>query len=235
MKFVWATGSHPGRVRDNNEDVVFPKTDGRSEESLLVALADGMGGHVAGEVASRIAIEEATQTTGNPERRVKTSNEAIIDAVLEKPSLSGMGTTLTLAQLDPIGRVTLGHVGDSRAYLLRHNEMVQLTEDHTWVQAEVNAGRMTADEARTHPKSGLITRALGLGRDVEVDVKRSRVISGDRLLLCSDGLTDMLTDDEIAKLLGEGTPSEAAWALIEAANQAGGQDNVSVVVVVVEP
>ena len=95
--------------------------------------------------------------------------------------------------------------------------------------------RMTAEEARTHPKSGLITRALGLGRDVEVDVKRSRVISGDRLLLCSDGLTDMLTDDEIAKLLAEGTPSEAAWALIEAANKAGGQDNVSVVVVVVDP
>ena len=235
MKFVWATGSHPGRVRDNNEDVVFPESDGRSDESVLVALADGMGGHVGGEVASRIAIEEATATTGNPERRVKTSNEAIIDAVLEKPSLAGMGTTLTLAQLDPIGRVTLGHVGDSRAYLLRHDEMVQLTEDHTWVQAEVNAGRMTAEDARTHPKNALITRALGLGRDIEVDVKRSRVIAGDRLLLCSDGLTDMLTDDEIAKLLAEGTPSEAAWALIEAANQAGGQDNVSVVVVVVEP
>ena len=95
------------------------KTDGRSSEPLLIALADGMGGHVAGEVASRIAIEEATETTGNPERRVKTSNEAIIDAVLEKPSLAGMGTTLTLAQLEPIGRVTVGHVGDSRAYLLR--------------------------------------------------------------------------------------------------------------------
>ena len=235
MKFVWATGSHPGRVRDNNEDVVFPESDGRSSEPLLIALADGMGGHVAGEVASRIAIEEATETTGNPERRVKTSNEAIIDAVLEKPSLAGMGTTLTLAQLEPIGRVTVGHVGDSRAYLLGADEFTQLTEDHTYVQEEVNAGRLTPAEARGHSKGGLITRALGLGRDVEVDIKRSRLIAGDRILLCSDGLTDMLTDDEIAAILAEGTPSEAAWALIEAANQAGGLDNVSVVVVVVEP
>lgn len=235
MKFVWASGSHPGRVRDNNEDRVYPESDGRTSEPLLVAVADGMGGHAAGEVASRIAIEEAAETTGNPERRVKTGNEAIIDAVLERPSLAGMGTTLTLAQLDPIGRVTIGHVGDSRAYLLRDGELRQLTVDHSFVQEEVEAGRMTEAEARSHPKRGLITRALGLGRDVEVDVKRSRLLVDDRLLICSDGLNSMIEDEHIAEILAKGSPSEAAWALIEAANQAGGQDNVSVVVVHVEP
>ena len=235
MKFMYATASHKGRVRDGNEDSVYPEADGRTEESLLVALADGMGGHVGGEVASRIAIEESTETSGNPERRVKTGNEAIIDAVLEKPSLAGMGTTLTLAQLDPIGRITFGHVGDSRAYLLRDGEMRQVTVDHSFVQEEVDAGRMTAEEARHHPKRGLITRALGLGRDVDVDIKRMRLLVNDRVLLCSDGLTDMLEDDEIAPILAEGSPAETAWDLIEAANQAGGRDNISVVVVVVEP
>ena len=235
MKFVWATASHQGRIRDSNEDSVYPETDGRSDDSLLVAVADGMGGHTAGEVASRIAIEEATETTGNPERRVKTGNEAIIDAVLEKPSLAGMGTTLTLAQLDPIGRVTLGHVGDSRAYMLRDGDLTQLTIDHTWVQEEIDAGRMNKDDAREHPKRGLIVRALGLGRDVDVDVKRLRLLADDRLLLCSDGLNGMIEDDEIASVLFEGSPSEAAWALVEAANQAGGHDNITVVVVLVEP
>ena len=235
MKFVYATASHQGRIRDNNEDAVYPEADGRTDEPLLVALADGMGGHVGGEIASRIAIEEATETTGNPERRVKTSNEAIIDAVLEKPSLAGMGTTLTLAQLDPIGRVTFGHVGDSRAYLLRDDAMEQVTTDHSWVQEEVDAGRMTPTEARTHPKHTLITRALGLGRDVAVDVKRMRLLAGDRILLCSDGLTDMLEDGEIAPILATGSPAETAWDLVEAANQAGGQDNISVVVILVEP
>ena len=235
MKFLWATASHPGRIRDNNEDRVFPESDGKTDDSLIIAVADGMGGHAAGEVASQIAIEEATETTGNPERRVKTSNEAIIDAVLEKPSLAGMGTTLTLAQVDPIGRVTLGHVGDSRAYLLRSDELSQLTTDHSFVQEEIEAGRMDEEEARDHPKRGLITRALGLGRDIDVDVKRIRLLPDDRLLLCSDGLNSMINDDAIARILSEGSPSEAAWALIEAANQAGGHDNVSVVVVVTEP
>lgn len=235
MKFVWATASHPGRVRDNNEDAVFPESDGKTDEPLLVALADGMGGHVGGEIASRIAIEEATETTGNPERRVKTSNEAVIDAVLEQPSLAGMGTTLTLAQLDPIGRITFGHVGDSRAYLLRDGEMSQVTTDHSFVQEEVEAGRISPDDARSHPKRGLITRALGLGRDVDVDIKRMRLLPGDRVLLCSDGLTDMLEDEEIAPILETGSPAETVWDLVEAANAAGGHDNVSVVIVLVEP
>ncbi len=234
MRFVWASGSHPGRVRDNNEDRVFPESDGRTDDSLVVAVADGMGGHAAGEVASRIAIEEATETTGNPERRVKTGNEAIIDAVLERPSLAGMGTTLTLAQLDPVGRVTIGHVGDSRAYLLRDDHLTQLTVDHSFVQEEIDAGRLTPGEARHHPNRTLITRALGMGRDVDVDVKRSRLLVDDRLLLCSDGLNNMVGDEMIRSILADGSPAEAAWALIEAANQAGGQDNVSVVVVAVE-
>lgn len=233
------SGDQIAGARDYQEDAFLTTylddESGDSKSSALIVVADGMGGHAAGEVASRIAIEEAAETTGNPERRVKTGNEAIIDAVLERPSLAGMGTTLTLAQLDPIGRVTIGHVGDSRAYLLRDGELSQLTVDHSFVQEEVEAGRMTEAEARSHPKRGLITRALGLGRDVEVDVKRSRLLVDDRLLICSDGLNSMIEDEHIAEILAKGSPSEAAWALIEAANQAGGQDNVSVVVVHVEP
>ena len=235
MKFVWATASHQGRIRDNNEDRVYPESDGKTGDTVIVAVADGMGGHAAGEVASKIAIEEATKTKGTPERRVKTSNEAIIDAVLEKPSLAGMGTTLTLAQLDPIGRATIGHVGDSRAYLWRDGVLTQLTVDHSFVQEEIAAGRMEPEEARDHPKRGLITRALGMERDIPVDVKRIRLLANDRLLLCSDGLNSMINDDAIGRILGEGSPSEAAWELIEAANKAGGHDNVSVVVVVTEP
>ena len=235
MNFVWATASHQGRIRANNEDSFYPETDGRGDQPLLIAVADGMGGHTAGEVASRIAIEEATETTGNPERRVKTANEAILDAVLEKPSLASMGTTLTLAQLDPIGRGTIGHVGDSRAYLLRNGKLTQLTIDHSFVQEEIDAGRMTPEAARNHPNRGLITRVLGLARDVEVDIKRLRLLADDRLLLCSDGLTGMIEHDEIATHLGQGSPSEVAWGLIEAANQAGGHDNITVVVVLIEP
>lgn len=235
MNFVWATASHQGRIRANNEDSFYPETDGRGDQPLLIAVADGMGGHTAGEVASRIAIEEATETTGNPERRVKTANDAIIDAVMEKPSLASMGTTLTLAQLDPIGRVTIGHVGDSRAYLLRNGKLTQLTIDHSFVQEEIDAGRMTPEVARNHPNRGLITRVLGLGRDIEVDIKRLRLLTDDRLLLCSDGLSGMIEHDEIADHLGQGSPSEVAWGLIEAANQAGGHDNITVVVVLIEP
>jgi protein phosphatase len=223
-------------MRDNNEDSVYPVSDGRSNESIVVAVADGMGGHVAGEVASRLAIEQAMALDdATPEERVLQGNGAIIDAILEKPSLAGMGTTMTLAEVDPIGRVTIAHVGDSRAYLLRRGELRQLTRDHTFVAQQVAAGAITEQEAARHPQRGVLTRALGLGRDIPVDISRERLVVGDRLLLCSDGLNSMVSDDDIAELLVAGTTNEAVWALIEAANQAGGHDNVSVVVVELVP
>ncbi|MDH3499145.1 MAG: protein phosphatase 2C domain-containing protein [Acidimicrobiia bacterium] len=234
MRFLWSTGSHQGRVRDNNEDSVYPTSAGKTEGPLLVAVADGMGGHVGGEIASAIAIEHATVLAGEeatPQERVVAGNEAIMDAVLEDPHLAGMGTTMTLALLEPLGRVTIGHVGDTRAYLLREDELRRLTDDHSVVEMYLAAGRITEDEAKRHPQRGMLTRALGLGRDLEVDVRRERLRAGDRFMLCSDGLSSMVDDDRICELLIDGTPEEAVWTLIDAANLAGGFDNVTLVVV----
>ena len=233
MKFVWASGSHTGRIRENNEDVIHPEYDGSGSEPLLVAVADGLGGHRDGEVASRLAIDSAVASAGPPWQRVKAANTAILDAVLRQPHLVGMGTTLTVAQLDPAGSVTLGHVGDSRAYLLRAGRLIRLTVDHSFVQEEIEAGRLSEEQARRHPKRSHLTRALGFGHDIAVDIGSTPLVIGDRLLLCSDGITSMLTDDQIAAILGVGPPSDTAWGLIEAANHAGGHDNVSVVVILV--
>ena len=124
-------------------------------------------------------------------------------------------------------------MGDSRAYLLRAGRLIRLTVDHTFVQEEIEAGRLTEEQARIHPRRAQLTRALGLGQDVIVDVGRTSLAVDDRLLVCSDGLTAMVTDEEITAILVEGPPSDVVWGLIEAANRAGGHDNVSAVVVVV--
>ena len=234
MRYVWASGSHTGLVRDNNEDSIHPEHDGYCCGPLVVAVADGLGGHTGGEVASRKAINGAVAATGSPARRVEAANTEILNTVVERPRLAGMGTTLTLGQLDPDGRVTLGHVGDSRAYLLRGGDLLRLTVDHTFVQQEVDAGRLTEEEARVHPHRAHLTRALGFEFNVEVDVVETALVIGDRLLVCSDGVTEMLSDDRIAAILGVGAPSDAVWGLIEAANHAGGRDNVSAVVVLVK-
>lgn len=233
MRFVWASGTHPGRIRKNNEDVVHPEVDGQSLESLLVGVADGLGGHRDGEVASRVAMDTAAAGEGAPWQRVKAANTAILDDVLDHPHRVGMGTTLTLAQLDPAGSVTIGHVGDSRGYLLRAGRLIRLTVDHTYVQEEIEAGRLTEEQARIHPRRAQLTRALGLGQEIQVDVGHTSLAVDDRLLVCSDGLTAMLTDEEIIAILAAGPPSDVVWGLIEAANRAGGHDNVSVVVVAV--
>lgn len=231
MRFVWASETHPGLRRPKNEDCIYPEFDGRTSDALLVALADGLGGHRGGEVASHLAVDEALKATGTPEERLVAANRAILDAVLERPGLVGMGTTLTLAELRPDGEVDLAHVGDSRAYWWHAGLLRQITRDHTFVQDEVRAGRLTAEQARRHPERSVLKRALGFGYNLEVDVAELRVSAGDRLLLCSDGLTSMVGDDRIAGTLEDEVPSEAAWRLIEAANRAGGLDNISVIVV----
>lgn len=233
MRFVWASGTHTGRIRKNNEDVVHPETDGHCLEPLLVGVADGLGGHRDGEVASTVAMKTAAEAEGPPWQRVKEANRAVLDDVLDNPHRAGMGTTLTLAQLDPAGSATIGHVGDSRAYLLRAGRIIRLTVDHTYVQEEIEAGRLTEEQARVHPRRAQLTRALGFGHEVTVDVGRTSLAVDDRLLVCSDGLTAMLTDEQITHILSEGPPSDVVWGLIEAANRAGGHDNVSVVVVAV--
>lgn len=232
MRFVWASETHTGRVRENNEDAVHPPHDGLAAEPLLVGVADGLGGARFGEVASRIAIDTAVAVPGEPWRRVRAANSAVLEAVLQKPHLAGMGTTLTLAMLDTAGHVEVGHVGDSRAYLLSEDGFKRLTVDHTHVQEEIDAGRLTEKAARTHPQRAYLTRALGFESDLAIDSHRCELGLDNRLLLCSDGLTSMLTDARIADILGAtGSPSAVAWELIEAANAEGGHDNISVVVV----
>lgn len=231
MNYQWATASHKGRVRTNNEDSVFPESSGSADDALLV-LADGMGGHVAGEVASRIAIETTVEAEGSVEDRVAAANRAILNQVDRDPALAGMGTTITLLELKAHRQGTFAHVGDSRAYLLRAGTLQQVTTDHTIVTEYLRAGKITAEQAAEHPQRHMLTRALGLISDVEIDVFDMTFEPGDRVLLCSDGVSDMIDDGQIAEALGsKETAEEAVWDLVERANRAGGQDNVTAIVV----
>lgn len=230
MRFVWATATHQGMVRDKNEDSVFPTTSGESTEEVLLIVADGMGGHVAGEVASRIAINAAASSDVDVVDRVAAGNRAIREEVARDPGLEGMGTTMTLLKIAD-GVATIGHIGDSRAYLLRDGELRQLTEDHTVAAEYVAQGQMSAEEAATHPQRHMLLRTLGLTRFVNVDEMKLDIAPGDRILLCSDGLTEMVGDAKISKTLSDGAPDEVVWELVELANDAGGVDNISVAVV----
>lgn len=234
MKYTYATGTHQGRVRDTNQDTVHPDSGGSSDGQLLIAVADGMGGHSGGEVASRDAMDAAIHLAGDEpgvDERILAANEAVLSHARADWNLAGMGTTMTLAALAADGVLQIGHVGDSRAYLLRGGILTQITEDHTFVAEQVRAGRLDPEAARTHPRRSMLTRAVGLATEITVDVIEERLQPGDRLLLCSDGLSGMVIDASIRDLLGAGTPEEAVWALIEAANQAGGHDNISVAIV----
>jgi len=230
MRYLWATATHQGMVRDTNEDSVFPKASGESSDEVLLIVADGMGGHVAGEVASRIAINAAASTDVDPADRVAAGNRAIREEVARDPGLDGMGTTMTLLQVED-GVATIAHIGDSRAYLLRDGELTQLTEDHTVAAEYVAQGQLSPEEAASHPQRHMLLRTLGLTRFVNIDEVTVELESGDRILLCSDGLTEMVKDDAIAKTLLDGTPDEVVWELVEMANNAGGVDNITVVVV----
>lgn len=239
MRFTWASATHVGLVRAGNEDSIRPMADGSTEEPAVIAVADGMGGAVAGEVASRIAIEAAVAEPADaavePAERIHAGNRAVLDAISEDYTLSGMGTTLTLALFLPAGLLRIAHIGDSRLYVFRDGGLAQATTDHTLVAELVAMGQITAEQAETHPRRNLVTRVIGTEtinvEEIELDLE-----VGDRILLCSDGLTSMLRDAEIAKLLDASmAPSDAAWALIEAANAAGGADNTTVAVVDVSP
>ncbi|MGI9642160.1 MAG: protein phosphatase 2C domain-containing protein [Acidimicrobiia bacterium] len=235
MSYVWATGTHVGRVRDGNEDSLFPTDSGASDGPAILMVADGMGGAVAGEVASSVAVEAASALPADdvtsPEDRVIVANRAVIEATREDPSLAGMGTTMTLVRLNPDHTADFAHVGDSRAYLLRNDELRMLTTDHTLVHELIELGRITPEEAEHHPHRHLITRVLGLG-PITVDTFSFDLLDGDRILLCSDGLNTMVSDFTITELLNtEQGVEPTAWALIEHANTAGGLDNTTVVVI----
>jgi len=232
MRLLTGAATDVGRVREGNEDAFLV-----DDAMGLVAVADGMGGHRAGEVASATALEalRSAITHGRPLREsMEDANEAVFTKSLTDEELRGMGTTLTAATLVSYGTVLIGHVGDSRAYLLHDGELRQVTVDHSLVEELVREGRLTADEAAVHPQRSIITRALGLDASVEVDVYPVELAPGDRLLLCSDGLTGMVQTETIAGILRrEEDPARAAAALIDAANVAGGEDNITVVVVAV--
>src|SRR5512145_2068214 len=163
MNYVWASRSDVGRVRQQNEDAVLPQPGSDGEgEALLAAVADGMGGAAGGEVASATAIATAAAVGGEVALRIEAANLAVIEAAQQRPRLRGMGTTLTIGIFQPDGSLQIGHVGDSRAYLLREGLLTQITTDHSFVKEMMASGRMTAEEAEEHPYRSVLTRAVGL-------------------------------------------------------------------------
>lgn len=244
--FVMHGMSDTGRVRQNNEDAYAAIPD-----IGLAVVADGMGGHKAGEVASAMAIDVITRSLAErlpSTRRVKRTripeivrnaielaNSAVYEAANTNRDYAGMGSTVVVTAFHG-DRVCIAHVGDSRLYRLRGGVLQQLTEDHSVVQDLLRRGLISPEQARTSPNKNVITRALGVTRTVEVTVRDERVQQGDLYLLCTDGLHDMLTDENIASLLRVGVDdiTDLAARLIDAANQAGGDDNVTTVVVRVQ-
>lgn len=235
MTYQWATATHKGRIRSTNQDSAYPPTSGRGDGPQVVMVADGLGGHVAGEVASQLAVERAAETDGRVVDRVAAGNRAILEEVRRRPELAGMGTTMTLVELGDDGVARYAHVGDSRAYLLRDGDLRQITRDHTVVDQYVREGKISPDEVADHPQRSVLTRALGLVSELEIDSGEVSLKPGDRLLVCSDGVNSMIDDEAIKEALSSGSPEEVAWLLVEQANRAGGHDNITALVVDVEP
>jgi serine/threonine protein phosphatase PrpC len=230
MRLRAGVASDRGLIRPANEDSFFLRRG-------LYAVCDGMGGARAGEVASQmaclglLAINPDSATKQALRTAVINTNHAIISRSLAEDHLLGMGTTLT-AVLVREGSLILAHVGDSRAYLFHDGSLIQLTEDHSWVGEMVRRGELTLDEAAIHPHRSVITRALGTDGDLEPDIDEIDIGEGDRVLLCSDGLSGFVSESDIAELLGRGElPEATAELLVKAALAAGGEDNVTVVIV----
>jgi serine/threonine protein phosphatase PrpC len=232
-----------GRARPHNEDYVDYRIPVDSRElarkGSIFLVADGMGGHQAGEVASQgaveIVIKQYYEDAGHDVptslvRAFRTANQQIHNQSQTDPSKAGMGTTLVAAVI--LGRkVYVANVGDSRAYLINRQGIAQITEDHSWVEEQVRAGLLTVEQARKHPQRNLVTRALGSKPSVEVDIFEGEINTGDRLLLCSDGLTGRVSDPEISAIVQKHLPEEAARALVAEANERGGNDNITVLIV----
>lgn len=231
MRARVAAGSDIGHVREGNEDSYLV-------QAPLFAVADGMGGHRGGEVASRLAVETIEEMFARREgtivEEVREANRVVFETSLLDRNVAGMGTTLTGALLEG-DRLRFAHVGDSRAYLLREGELRLLTEDHTLVRRMVLEGELTEEEAEVHPHRSVLTRALGTDVDVEIDELELEVRIGDRVLLCTDGLTGMVSESRIREVLTETPdPQGAVDRLIREANDAGGVDNITAIVVDLE-
>jgi PPM family protein phosphatase len=227
---AYAVASDTGRRRRRNEDnyVVAPP---------LFAVADGMGGAQAGEVASQLAASalEAGESVGldgiaRIDALIQEANRSIFDRASTDPAASGMGTTMTVALVEGM-TVAIGHVGDSRAYLVRGEQMEQLTEDHSLVNELLKTGKLSEEEAQIHPQRSVITRAVGTDPDVDVDGFTIEAEDGDVFLICSDGLSDMVEDEEILELVHRNRDDldKAVKALVAAANRGGGEDNITAV------
>ncbi|MGH2888011.1 MAG: Stp1/IreP family PP2C-type Ser/Thr phosphatase, partial [Solirubrobacteraceae bacterium] len=224
---IWRTDT--GRQRRDNEDSAFVRAP-------LFVVADGMGGAQAGEVASALAVEqfqEQLPDEGSAEERlsarIRAANRRIYELSRAEHEHAGMGTTLTAVYVD-VDALAVAHVGDSRAYIFRDGELARLTEDHSLVGELVRQGKLTEEQAEEHPQRSIITRALGIEADVEVDTRSYPGRAGDIVLLCSDGLTSMISEDQVtAVLAAEPDLDRAARRLIDAANNSGGRDNITVV------
>jgi PPM family protein phosphatase len=233
----YAVRTDPGLVREANQDSVYAGP-------RLLAVADGMGGMAAGDLASSVVITRLSELDQDVpteamidvlDRTVAAANEELREGVDANPELRGMGTTLTALLWDG-ERFAVGHIGDSRCYLVRDGELTQITRDHTMVQALVDDGRIAAEQAAEHPGRSMLMRALQAGSAHDPDLFFQEVEAGDRYLICSDGLSDVVADAEIAELLrADPDGDETVRALIAAANAGGGPDNITCVVVDVLP
>ena len=233
------TATDVGRVREHNEDSLLVKSrPDRPEWGTLCLVADGMGGHAAGEVASRLAVETAAEryfaSAGSARsalvEAVRQANIAVWQAGQAQPGYRGMGTTLVAAAvLD--GSAVIANVGDSRAYTVNARAITQVTADHSWVAEQVRLGLLTPQAAETHPYRAVLTRALGTAPDVEVDSFEVSLAPGEAIVLCSDGLTAHVRDEEIQAIVAASPPPEAASKLVALANARGGTDNITVIVV----
>jgi PPM family protein phosphatase len=241
--------THVGRQRQHNEDSYLV-----ADEAKLFLVADGMGGHAAGEIASRIAVDSISEfilhtkeddgtwphaydehfkrSTNRLMAAVRLANTRVLEAMRKDARLRGMGTTVVACLADG-ETMSVAHVGDSRAYMIRNNHLQRITNDHSWVFEQVQAGMLTEAEAEKHPLRNVITRALGGALQVSPDASEIEVKEGDVFLLCSDGLTGMVPEDEILKVVTQsnGDLEKACQKLIEEANERGGLDNVTAILV----
>jgi PPM family protein phosphatase len=243
MDFEFFSQTDTGRIRTNNEDSVA-----MDPAAGVAVLADGMGGYNAGEVASQMACDfilgemvrwlfEASKSATDADVKramdicVDNANRAIFTAANSNPTFAGMGTTLVVSVVRP-GRVLVGHIGDSRAYRFREGHLQQVTKDHSLLQEQVDAGILTPEQAAVSANKNLVTRAVGVEDFVLLETRVHDLQDGDTLLMCSDGLSDMLNDREIAEVMGSTSDlSDMAARLISAANAAGGRDNIAVMLI----
>ncbi|MCD6321968.1 MAG: Stp1/IreP family PP2C-type Ser/Thr phosphatase [Clostridiales bacterium] len=239
MLIRYSTGTDKGKVRDRNEDdnVVID-----CDSYKVFAVADGMGGMDFGDLASSIAIEYIKKELSDCKKQsfnkseikkqftriFNNINNEIIKKCFEKKSVTGMGTTLSVCIVTD-DMIYLGHIGDSRVYIIREGKAIQITKDHSYVEELIDSGRITKEQAKSHPNRNIITRALGLDREIDVDIDTFDLIEGDIVVLCTDGLTNAVEDQEIVEITIEASePEEAVGKLIYKAIERGGKDNITV-------